>query len=231
MKRSNSLQYYIYISDTKLQMFYDQIGEAECHKIAKELKIDLKLLSVSKNIESVNKTTQLSRVKLVTEHIRKNCEVGKIEDGMPYVEDTLDMRWGPIQGYWKEEVPLVYFGGISTNTIVGLSGSKKHLIGGNPSSCVESGSATPSIIRALSSLLEESVSDAFSSPSRNIPQDRSLFLVQIATGFMIGPTQRLTFLAKTLLAGAKPEPDYHAPWGREVKNAWLGTPLWVAMAD
>jgi hypothetical protein len=85
------------------------------------------------------------------------------------------------------------------------------------------------IIGSLSAMLKETLpKTVMSFPPRDLKKD-PLEMVQIATGFMDGPIQQLSFLAKTLLYGDKPDPDYHAPWGIKQKKVYLGTPLWVSL--
>jgi hypothetical protein len=222
------MKYYLYQSKSKIEMLHGQIRTGKQKKTT-EFKFGVKVFSASRKSEKESHDSLSNMVEEVTEYIREKYNVGSVDYPGEYVEGTMNMRWGPIEGYSGESVPLVYFGGITDETVVGLSGSKKHLLGENPTSGVSSGSATPMIIGSIGTMLNETLpGNIMSFPPHDLKK-YPLEMIQIATGFMEGPIQKLSFLAKTLLYGDKPDPDYHAPWGIDQKKVYLGTPLWVTL--
>jgi hypothetical protein len=111
-------------------MLYSQIPQSIKKKIATEIKIDLKIFSTTfKDRESSSQETRFSKLALVNEYIDKHIDLGTVDYPGEYVMGSLGMRWGPIEGYSGEAVPLVYFGGVTAETVIGLAGSKKHLLG------------------------------------------------------------------------------------------------------
>src|SRR5436309_3024639 len=96
------MKYYIYISDTKLDMLYPQIPKALLKRIASELSINLKLLGAEANIVAKNdqsNETRYSKVKIVTEYIEKHLDVGSIDAPSTYFKGTLPMAWGTLQDW------------------------------------------------------------------------------------------------------------------------------------
>src|SRR5258708_39832202 len=122
------MKYYVYISDTKVDMLYPQIPKSLLKKIASNLSIDLKLLGAEVNIGakgSPSDETRYAKVKIVSEYIEKHLDVGTVDAPSTYVKGRLSMR----QGTFKDQA--AYFGGETTQTVLALCGSIKHIIGSN----------------------------------------------------------------------------------------------------
>lgn len=243
------MKYYIYISDSKVDMLLSQIPHDQKRKIATEFKIDLKLLSASRKAEMEDESNRFSRLEAVTAFIREYGNVGSIDGPDEYIEGDLPMRWGPyinIYDYEGGESPLVYFGGETERTIIGLGGSSKHVIGSSGQSSAHSHSITPFLISFLEKQLglkkkpnphsidvkrhERSYFGKRLTESERA--DESLHAVYLATTQMEGPLQRLEFLAKRLLYGELAEihrlPHFDP---NDEKKILLATPLYVAMAE
>lgn len=216
------MKYYIYVSDTKVNMLYEQIPRDIKTKIAAEIKIDLKLLSVTlKGNES--EKTRYSRLDLVVDYIKKNFTIGTVDNPESYFEGTLPMCWGPYGGgigpYRRSEPEVVYFGGSTSSTTLGLGGSLKHVTGSKGDSKSQSGSWTYFLLSVLSKEFEL---QKFSIEYKR-PESLALDAVCFATKNMKGPIQNLEFLAKKLHHG--PSLRFNCP------NVLLGTPIYVALAD
>src|SRR5260221_7756192 len=83
----NTMRYYIYVSDRKLDMLYPQIPKKLLANIASELNINLKLLAAefSANIRSnQNEETRYSKLRLVVRYIEKHLKVGAIDAPLAY---------------------------------------------------------------------------------------------------------------------------------------------------
>ncbi len=125
------MKYYIYISDTKVDMLYPQIPKSILKQIASSLSIDLKLLGAEINIGAKGGSsdeTRYSKVQIVSEYIEKHLDVGTIDAASTYFKGTLPMRWGLLGDY------SIYFTGITNRTYIGLGGSLKHVLGANSGS-------------------------------------------------------------------------------------------------
>lgn len=225
------MKYYLYISDTKVDMLYAQIPQNSKYKISKELKIDLKILSTSfKEIKS--EETRYSKLKIVIDFIEKNLNIGTIDNlgkffeetvhnPSDYFKGTLPMKWGP-SSYTSD---TVFFGcSDKGNYFIGLGGSSKHVIGnrGTGASLVPSSSTTShllSVIKKELQLLNIENGNSWEN------EDFALENVYYFTKNMNGPTQQIEFLARNLLQG------YTNDHEGDLARVIFGTPIYVAIAD
>jgi hypothetical protein len=209
---------YVYLSDTKLEMLYAQIPVRLRDRIAADLKIDLKVISVTvKERESVE--SRFSKARIVVEQLQRDFDVGTVDNPRPYFEGSLQLRWGVYPDSRIGE-PLVYFGGVTQQTILGLGGSARHLIGAVPmppgSTFSLGGSALPSILTVISRA--DQTTETADDDDKG---DRAaLGEVQAFTNGMTGPRQSLHFLAQRLLTGRATDQRY--------QSVLLGSPLFVA---
>ena len=117
------IKYYLYVSDTKVDMLYAQIPQSIKDKIAAEIKIDLQILSVTfKDKDTANEETRYSKLNLVTNYIDKHLEIGTLKNPAAYIKDVMSMRWTQLGD-------AAYFGGQNSDLDIGLCGSACHLTG------------------------------------------------------------------------------------------------------
>lgn len=197
-------KYYVYLSDTKIKMLYPQFARGDGGQ--------------------VDSTTKLQ---IVLRELERAERIGTVDEPKEYFAGTMPMRWGPY-GFYLEESPLVYFGGETEQTIVGLGGSANHVIGDSGSAYPHSHSVTPNLIARLTKELGESISMGDLTGSATAPRDVSLRAVHLATTQMHGPSQELEFVAKRLMYGPSPYPSRDKNGDMKVL---LGTPLYVAMSE
>lgn len=201
-----SAKYYVYLSDTKIKMLYAQLGRGDDGQ--------------------ADATSKLQRV---LGELQRAGRIGTVDEPKEYFGGTIPMRWGPyVDSFIPAESPLVYFGGGTEQTIVGLGGSAKHVIGDNGSASPHSHSAMPYLIARLTKELGESISVGDMVGSATGPKDMSIVAVYLATTQMRGPSQELEFVAKRLAYGPSPYPQRDKNDGMKVL---LGTPLYVAMSE
>jgi hypothetical protein len=209
------MKYYVYVSDSKVDMFYAQIPANLREKIATELKIDLKVISATFKSDA-NESTKFSKLKLVTEYIERHEVVGTVDKPENYFKGTMNMRWGPVGG---RNDTIMYFGGVTDETVLGLAGSIHNVIGAPGTSDLIGalgwvpGSATPRILSALRAVID--VGDGRKT------DEFSLHSIAYATRYMHGPLQKFEFLAKRLQEEKK---------GRGL-SILLGSPFFVALAE
>jgi hypothetical protein len=227
------MKYYIYISDAKVDMLFPQITQEAKKRIATEFKFDLKLLSASRRTETESDDNRFTRLEAVVAFIRQYGNLGTVDQPDEYVQGNLEMCWGPYADgtrYSDEESPLIYFGGVTDQTIVGLGGSAKHVLGNTGLSHAHSHSATPFLIRRLGKELglrsegQSHTNEAGGNTSAD--EDGSeywpLRATELATTQMKGPKQQVEFVAKRLLYGK----GYS-----KKKKVLLATPLYVALVE
>lgn len=219
------MKYYVYISDAKVDMLYPQIPQSLLKKIAASLNIDLKLLGAEVNIGakgSPSDETRYAKVKIVSEYIEKHIDVGTIDAPSTYFKGKLLMKQGTLLD------KAAYFGGETEQTVLGLCGSMKHLIGSPVGSDI---TTYGSSLYAIEYLVQAVVSEAkliYNTTATkdyiedDLQLDTLVGIVYITKG-RPSHTQQFEFLAKTLLQG--PFPIYNHPY------VVLGTPIYVAIDD
>ena len=227
------MKFYIYISDSKVDMLLSQIPHEQKRKIATEFKFDLKVLSASRKSEVETEDNRVARLETVIAFIHEYGNIGSVDDPNEYVEDELLMRWG---SYEYPESPLIYFAGETEQTVVGLAGSKNHVIGNSMGeSYSRSASNAPNILFYLQKELglaskksEEQSYKRVQNLWEDQQSDAYLYSVYSASKGTWGPEQRLEFVAKRLLYG-----NYSKLAWYEERNPkiLLATPLYVAMVE
>jgi hypothetical protein len=226
------VKYYIYISDAKVNMLFPQVPHDIKKKVATEWKMDLKVLSAARKVETESEDNRIARLETVVDFIREYGNIGNVDKPDQYIEDTLSMRWGQFGG--GPDSSVVYFGGETSDAIIGLGGSMSHVIGNVGSAAVEYGSLTPYLMKVLSPELKSSSGSAEPELEGLYADYYPLRAVKIATYNMEGPKQKLEFLAKRLLYWGGGVPPNETPFPDDKKQGHrviLGTPLYVAMAD
>ncbi|HEY7079375.1 MAG TPA: SAVMC3_10250 family protein [Nitrososphaeraceae archaeon] len=220
------MKYYIYISDTKIDMLFAQIPQSILKKISAELNINLGMVSVSLK-EKQSEQTRFDKVNVVSNYINEHLDVGDTDHPKAYFKGIVPMVWGPLP-HGGPDNDFVYFGGETNNTILGLGGSKHHVIGEVKG---ESHSVGGSMAYAIDEYLKR-----VNKPS---PDDKlhsgfdyeksSLYDLKWTTSIMNGPPQFLDFLARKLVEDtiALNTWDDKSP----KKHALLGSPIYVAYAD
>jgi hypothetical protein len=217
------MKYYIYISDTKVDMLYPQIPKPLLKKIASNLSIDLKLLGAEVNIgakSNPSDETRYAKVRIVSEYIEKHLDVGTVDAPSTYFKGQLSLR----QGTFKDQV--AYFGGETAQTVLGLCGSIKHVIGSNMGTEIHTFN---SALYAFEIMIADVISEAklvYNDTSaenkidEEIEQDALIAIVYL-TKNQKGHKQQFEFLAKTLLQGHSYTKHYVV----------FGTPIYVALTD
>lgn len=243
------MKYYVYVSDTKLDMLYPQIPQGFLKKISAELGINLPFVSLSlkerKDDLQSQQTARYQKLDVVTNYITNNFSVGTIDNPNEYFEGTLDMIWGP---YGAENSPLVFFGGKTNDTWVGLAGSSHHLIGSNKDQTyIHSMSMTYSVAAELKKRLEAPVLPGEKTEfkkMRNIDALEKLLgdvVLAVSSQARYGSEaipQKIEFLAKKLNSGIIETSGLtitstnfpSSPLGKK-ENVLFGTPIYVALVN
>jgi hypothetical protein len=222
------MKYYIYISDAKLEMLYAQIPTRIRDRIATELKIDLKLISATFS-EKNRLESRYSRLDLVCEYIRGHLPIGTVGEPDAYFEGVIPMQWGALMG--ADTGSTVFFGGQQGDVVLGLTGSKHHVVGFQGEGMMGYGRSGmvqqvyEDLDRQLADAIQNSESSGGDFRERVHQDEQGLWKVKYVAENLLGPTQRLEFLAKRLLKGQVSDGV-----GQE-RTVLLGTPIYVALAD
>ena len=208
------MKYYIYISDAKVDMLYGQIPSKLRERIVAELKLDLKVVSVSLR-ERPNDEALYAKLNVVVDFLDKGG-VGDVAAPESFFRGSMMMKWGLWRYVSPAEPRTVYFTGAEDDVIVGLGGSAKHLIGNAPSPTDFglSASVTPPLLLGLARESqqtwdrEDSWDDSWVGDVQHIWRRHT------------GVPERLEFLARRLLSVDTSQ-----------ARVLLGTPIYVAYND
>lgn len=212
-------RYYLYISDAKVDMLLGQIDPAFLRPRTIETGLSLKLFSARQSTEAPppGRTARLERV---LRHLDETGQTGSVDEAGPYVHGVMPLQWGHLPG--PAGGALVYFGGRTGRTILGLGGAGSHVLTSNPPQTQDfAPSSAPTLLAGLAS--------AMAADNVEIAADQpSLAWVHTAGRMLRGPRQTMEFVARRLLAGPSPYPEID---GRPGMQVLLGSPLYVALAD
>lgn len=233
------MRHFIYQSRSKISMLGEQLGLGGESGLELNANLSAGPLSAGAKKRSPTLTTsqQLDRIvrKLESEGL-----IGSIERPQQYFRGDLRMHWGSFGGHWGVG-DMVYFSGLEDQTLVGLGGASRHVIGAHPEAMPEGSSVfspmsyTPFIMHELAKENDVNVEHAGLYPY----DSESERLLNISTAMVSAhekakaPAEAVEFVAKTLV---------HHPWDSDwnylagswvdgVEDVLLGTPVYVALAE
>lgn len=216
-----SLSYYLYISDSKVDMMLQQIDPGVTKGRQTEFSLGLNALGTKRTVMSTPGDDRIARLERVLRHLSDLGSVGTLDAPESFFWGLMPMRWRIIPS--ETSGPLAFFGGTWESTVVGLGGSSRHLYaGGDPEGGLATGSMTPALLEgiATSALEDELVVDAVAD---EIDGDLdALETVRNAVSALRTPMQTVEFVAKRLL---------HGDCGAPGESVLLGTPVYVAQVD
>lgn len=242
------LRYFLYISDAKLDMLFEQIDPPLRQRISAEIKVDLKLASMTlRQAErpAMPPTARVAKLRVVERYIDAHHEVGTLSvPGREFFRGSLDMQWGWLarrkDAPPDDRLPVVFFRGRRDQDFVALAGSRSHVLGQHPveeDANAEFGfSSAPSIV----AVVRDHVSDLkgephwpywgedWNSPDHPLASEplRLDFYLSYAASYLRldAPLQALEFLAVPL-----GEAEFKLADGTLVHGV-LGSPVYVAHA-
>jgi hypothetical protein len=231
----HSLKVYVYVSDTKVDMLYDQIPPKTRDSMAIEWKVDLKLIGMKLSMNTPAQT-RYTKLEMVCAFIDAHEAIGTVDNPKRFFRGDMRMRWGAV----GRESAMVFFGGVTDRTIVGLGGSLTHVIGGAGKADVELASTNypsstlPSIYNSLQQVTrkagglvltaQDSRGYLSRSDSGSSRSEEDLRLIAYTTTHLQGPIQTLEFLAIRLQEGS-----FHMVGNQSA--VLLGSPLYVASTE
>ena len=145
------LRYYLYISDSKLDMLFEQIDLKSRKRISAELKIDLKVASLTLRGAENPGPTRTAKLQLVEQFIETHQHVGTIQEpGKGYFRGQMRMTWD--WAGWNHDG--VWFQGNDYDPghlpqCIGLGGSRYHVLGEARPTGAPSGTGWPAIREIL----------------------------------------------------------------------------------
>jgi hypothetical protein len=205
------LKYYIYISDTKVDMLFPQVPHQIQKTVATEYGIDLKVLKATRKSEAHIEENRITRLEAVVRHIREHGQVGPVDEPAQYISEAdMPLHFAEIRDRY------IYFYGETAKTLIGLFGSAKHLLGATPNErLIGDSSLLLAALKGLKSVENE----------EDWPEDMTglgAALVAEYRPLIRTPPEKMEFLAKRLMS--EPDPRRH-------RQVLLATPLYVAKVD
>ncbi len=230
-KNAADMKWYLYRSDAKLRMLFQQIAKTGAKK-AIEWKAGYSGVGLSRKSESNEEVDEDEKLKAVTERLEYDGRVGTLEEPNLYIKGIMPMRWGMYNDLGRRDAvegPLVYFGGLDKDTpmLLALGGSSKHVIGHEGATSTYSRSSTPALVDALCRGIETGEFERVY-PKEEREEDGIYRAIAIAQHYLRPPTQNLEFFAKTLMVGDIIGVEQYI--GIDKTKVILGTPLYVALA-
>jgi hypothetical protein len=213
-----SFRYFVYISDSKVDMLLQQIDPGATRKRTAEVSVDLKVLKGKRGVQDAVGADRTERLERVVRHLTDFGDLGSVDEPGQFFWGLLPLRWGPLIG--ADGFPLVYFGGRTEATVLGLGGSRRHVFGAPPTGELDS----PLSRSQLPSLLDGIVKQpeiAAAVTGEDDGDAEACHTVHRATIDLRGPAQNMEFIAKRLLHGTTADGD----------SVLLGSPLYVALVD
>ena len=212
------MRYYVYISDAKLEMIYEQVPVSARETIASELNINFGIVQAKFRSETVENARH-QKILMVENYL--SDRISSIEDAKPYSYGVAEAAWGPFGDYQN----IVYFGGFNRLTHFGLMGSMSNCIGvknADPTGY----SLTGYIVYTLAKrrLLPPRTPTGFCArvPAQEL-NSKALEGVVMANQCSINPVQKIEFLSRTVISRESSEEN---PYG-----VYIGSPIYVALYD
>ncbi|MFE5681708.1 DUF7019 family protein [Streptomyces sp. NPDC056512] len=235
------LRYFLYVSDVKLDMLYEQIDPAQRRRVSAEVKVDLKLASMTLKQADEPQATRLAKLRMVERYIDTHHHVGTIHaPGQSYFRGSMPMRWGWLWDGMAGPRATAFFKGREGSDVVVLAGSRRHVLGSEPEDpdnarLMWGYSSTPAIMAAIwehVSALPDFDEYWNSVQRRGFPdyatpaEAREAGLGVAASVRLRGPAQHLEFLALPLAEDVLISDGLGR---RETVHAVLATPIYVAL--
>jgi hypothetical protein len=229
------MKYYVYVSETKLEMLYEQIGASTEQASEASVGFDLKLVKGELKQSRQLADTKYSRLDRVVAELRESQLVGSLSCMEPYISGELDMVWASFG--LQDNSPITFWGFVNDDIALGLAGSQHHIIGERrPEGYAHSHSGTGEIMRwfarelgDVQSTIQVDVQELLGADQWPLDDDSIAYLTWLAASQIHGSTHRFEFVAKVLHRRRYVEgtsPNYMANM-----NVILATPLYVAQAD
>ena len=222
LKRSRKLpiRYYVYISQTKLEMLVPQIPSPLLRSLEAEIKVNVAVVAAGVRRSASAPSPELAaRAGVLSVYLEKQGWVGTLADPGQYVKGVASLQYGVMRDYAAE---LVFFGGVVDGVKLALIGSPASLIGAAADTTANH-SLDYYVLKFLSAAAERAGADADERqppgwPRQEDPSGRYEKAVDEAlnAGVLPGTSVRLEFLAKPLFRS---------------DSVLVATPIYVALAD
>lgn len=202
-------RYYIYLSETKVEMLYPQIPRHLLGSLEAEVKANVGILQATvrggKQTENQDLYTHTA---IVVNYLRKHDQVGTVNQPERYIEDVAAVKYGIVREYASD---IAFFGGRVGPTRVGLIGSSDSMVGITKASASRHHLFYYTLV-FLNSIAEEAAADPVERP----PYYSYSEAFKIASKSTASLETTVKFFARLL---------------HEERGLIIATPIYVALAD
>ncbi|XVV39644.1 DUF7019 family protein [Streptomyces sp. CA-100214] len=219
-----AFRYFLYVSDSKIDMLLPQIDPGFAAKRTTKYGVNLQMVAAERTTESAQ-PDRFARLERVVCHLQDHGDLGSVDEPGQFFGGVLPVSSGALPN--GGDASLVFFGGWNDHTAVGLGGSARHLLGSVPGvdASQAPSSLMPTILNQLgagSELEDEEVVDAVGDGLAR-GHRAALATVHQAVRRLsrTSPAQNVEFVAKRLLHGTDPDGV----------TVLLGSPIYVALVD
>lgn len=223
------MKFFLYISDTKVEMLFDQVIESIPEKISWDIGLDLKFFQSKRTSEKSNQISKIKKCEIIERYLFESDLVGNPLDDKPWIKSVCVNS----KIISPDDSNMTFFVLREEDYVITLGGSNYHLIGGTQDSIrhghlVYQNEITKLLTRlanddqgfdsrGLNSSREDSLNSNILPNSGSISQyDKYFSYVDNIYNKFNPLTQNITFLTKVLFRGI-----YNG------KKYIVGTPLYV----
>ena len=211
-------RYYIYISQTKVEMLVPQIPRSYLRSLEAEIKVNVAPVAVGvKKPASAPSPELTAKTNVLSDYLeKKKGWVGTVASPGRYVKGVASLQYGVLRSYFLKEGRLAFFGSGDVDGVkVGLIGSAASLVGTPDTDADADHSLNSYQLMFLGNVAEEDSLEEIAAMVRN--HDVAARVLDVVFEVGVLPHQhRLEFLAKPLLHD---------------EGLLVATPIYVAFAD
>ena len=113
-----ALPYLRYVSDAKVDQYFERISPGLLKGITAELKIDLKLVQLTVKPEA-RESSRYARLEVVKKYLEKHEKIGTIQDPKPWFRGTAALAQARVG---NDDRAVIVFAGRSDGTLLGTDG-------------------------------------------------------------------------------------------------------------
>lgn len=212
-RRSPRLRYYVYISQSKLDVLIPQLPESRLRALTADIRINTGVVSAGVATSGTAASPELAaKAGVLTDYLEKQQGwVGSLADPGRYVRDVASLRHGVMQDYAAD---LAVFAGVVNGLKLALIGSPASLIGA-AAAAEANHSVNYYLLRFLSDAAESLPSEEDLSHDDRERFGRAIDRA-LSVGLSLPAKLNLEFLAKPLFRS---------------DGMLVATPIWVALAE
>lgn len=212
---SSSLNYYVYVSEPKVNMLYSQIPQGVRSQIEAEVKINLKLVEVSFAKKQFDDSIY-ERLATVADYLNIKGEIGSLSVPKDFFIGKLYLDWAQIYP------GVIFWGGAYNDITLGLGGSMKHVLGYTLKDVEQGISHTPWLVSFLLKELDQRILNPNPTLEYELTEEEKESRVvnsvnSWSTALSDRAIAKFEFVAKKLLFA-----------NHNGKKVLLGTPIYVA---